>query len=174
MANAAAEIHICAARGTEAARAAEAFLRMPATAGEPPGAAALVRANREHQVLALSDDRIVGSCVWIPGKGRCATVVAPRLTEWDEAVAARLVGRAAAAAAEDGARFIHAVTEPEGRSALARAIGRAGMERLAVLAYLRRKVTEADARTAVDEYLARASGGSSTNAPGSPALIPDH
>ncbi|MGB2802681.1 MAG: GNAT family N-acetyltransferase, partial [Phycisphaerae bacterium] len=45
-------------------------------------------------------------------------------------------------------RFIQAVAEPEGRSPLAHAIARAGMERLAVLAYLRRKVTEADARTA--------------------------
>jgi mycothiol synthase len=45
------------------------------------------------------------------------------------------------------------VPEPEGRSALARAIGRAGMERLAVLASLRRKVTEADARTAGPEEI---------------------
>ncbi|GAH87656.1 unnamed protein product, partial [marine sediment metagenome] len=60
----------------------------------------------------------------------------------------RLIRRAASASAEAGARFIQAVVEPEGRSPLARAIARAGMERLAVLAYLRRKVTAADARTA--------------------------
>jgi len=142
---------------TEAARAAEAFLRMPATAGESlstgespwrPGAAGLVQANPEKQVLAIRGGRIVGSCVWVPGAGRCATVVAPRLAEWDEEVASRLIRGAVRASAEDGARFIQAVAEPEGRSPLARAIARAGMERLAVLAYLRRKVTEADARTA--------------------------
>jgi len=142
------EIAIRVAQGAEAARAAEAFLRMPPTAGESPGAAGLVQANPEKQVLALRGGRIVGSCVWVPGAGRCATVVAPRLAEWDEAVASRLIGLAASAAAEHGARFIQAVAEPEGRSPLACAIARAGMERLAVLAYLRRKVTEADARTA--------------------------
>ena len=121
---------------------------MPPTAGESPGAAGLVQVNPEKQVLALRGERIVGSCVWVPGVGRCATVLAPRLAEWDEEVASRLIRGAASAAAEAGARFIQAVTEPEGRSPLACAIARAGMERLAVLAYLRRKVTEADARTA--------------------------
>ena len=142
------EIEIRVARASEAGRAAEAFLRMPPTAGESPGAAGLVQANPEKQVIALRGERIVGSCVWVPGAGRCATVVAPRLAEWDEEVASRLIQGAASAAAEAGARFIQAVAEPEGRSPLARAIARAGMERLAVLAYLRRKVTAADARTA--------------------------
>jgi ribosomal protein S18 acetylase RimI-like enzyme len=119
---------------------------MPPTAGESPGAAGLVQANPEKQVLALRGERIVGSCVWVTGAGRCATVVAPRLAEWDEAVASRLIRRAASASAEAGARFIQAVAEPEGRSPLARAIARAGMERLAVLAYLRRAVTAAEAR----------------------------
>jgi len=141
-------IEVRPATASEAARAAEAFLQMPPTAGESPGATGLVQANPEKQVIALRGGRIVGSCVWVPGAGRCATVVAPRLAEWDEEVASRLIRRAASAAAEAGARFIQAVAEPEGRSALARAIARAGMERLAVLAYLRRKVTEADARTA--------------------------
>jgi ribosomal protein S18 acetylase RimI-like enzyme len=148
VANAAAEIQIRVARGADAARAAEAFLRMPPTAGESPGAAGFVQANPEKQVLAIRGGRIVGSCVWVPGAGRCATVVAPRLAEWDEEVASRLIRGAVRASAEAGARFIQAATEPEGRSPLARAIARAGMERLAVLAYLRRKVTEADARTA--------------------------
>jgi ribosomal protein S18 acetylase RimI-like enzyme len=121
---------------------------IPARRGESPGAAGLVQANPRNQIVALRAGRIVGSCVWVPGAGRCATVVAPRLAEWDEEVASRLIRRAASASAEDGARFIQAVVEPEGRSPLARAIARAGMERLAVLAYLRRKVTEADARTA--------------------------
>ncbi|MCX5649036.1 MAG: GNAT family N-acetyltransferase [Planctomycetota bacterium] len=146
MANAAAEIHIRVARGSEADRAAEAFLRMPATAGESPGAAGLLQANPRNQIVALRGERIVGSCVWVPGAGRCATVVAPRLAEWDEEVASRLIRGAVRASAEAGARFIQAATEPEGRSALARAIGRAGMERLAVLAYLRRAVTAAEAR----------------------------
>jgi len=134
------------ARGAEASRAAEAFLRMPPTPGESPGAAALIQANLRNQIVALRGERIVGSCVWVPGAGRCATVLAPRLAEWDEEVASRLIRGAAAASAEAGARFIQAATEPEGRSPLARAIARAGMERLAVLAYLRRKVTEAEAR----------------------------
>ncbi len=161
MANAAAEIQIRVARASEAARAAEAFLRMPPTAGESPGAAGLVQANPEKQVIALRGGRIVGSCVWVPGAGRCATVLAPRLAEWDEEVASRLIRRAASASAEAGARFIQAVAEPEGRSPLARAIARAGMERLAVLAYLRRKVTEADARPVVEStshYRARTAG----------------
>jgi len=141
-------IEVRPATASEAARAAEAFLRMPPTAGESPGAAGLVQANPEKQVIALRGGRIVGSCVWVPGAGRCATVVAPRLAEWDEEVASRLIRGAVRASAEAGARFIQAVAEPEGRSPLARAIARAGMERLAVLAYLRRKVTEAEARTA--------------------------
>jgi len=141
-------IEVRPATASEAARAAEAFLRMPPTAGESPGAAGLVQTNPEKQVLALRGERIVGSCVRVPGAGRCATVLAPRLAEWDEEVASRLIRRAASASAEDGARFIQAVAEPEGRSPLACAIARAGMERLAVLAYLRRKVTAADARTA--------------------------
>jgi ribosomal protein S18 acetylase RimI-like enzyme len=161
VANAAAEIQIRAATASEAARAAEAFLRMPPTAGESPGAAGLVQANPEKQVLAVRGGRIVGSCVWVPGAGRCATVVAPRLAEWDEEVASRLIRGAASAAAEAGARFIQAVAEPEGRSELACAIARAGMERLAVLAYLRRKVTAADARPVVEStshYRARTAG----------------
>jgi len=141
-------IEVRPATASEAARAAEAFLRMPPTAGESPGAAGLVHANPRNQIVALRGERIVGSCVWVPGAGRCATVVAPRLAEWDEEVASRLIRGAVRASAEDGARFIQAVAEPEGRSPLARAIARAGMERLAVLAYLRRKVTAADARTA--------------------------
>jgi len=141
-------IEVRPATASEAARAAEAFLRMPPTAGESPGAAGLVHANPRNQIVALRGERIVGSCVWVPGAGRCATVVAPRLAEWDEEVASRLIRGAVRAAAEDGARFIQAVAEPEGRSPLARAIARAGMERLAVLAYLRRAVTEADAQTA--------------------------
>ena len=149
MANAAAEIQIRVARGAEADRAAEAFLRMPAIPArrdESPGAAGLVQANPRNQIVALRGERIVGSCVWVPGAGRCATVLAPRLAEWDEEVASRLIRGAVRASAAAGARFIQAATEPEGRSALARAIGRAGMERLAVLAYLRRAVTAAEAR----------------------------
>ena len=149
------EIAIRVARGAEAARAAEAFLRMPPTVGEAHGRArpaaghgtSRSRARVAHTVLAVRAGEIVGVCGWDPGAGRCATVLAPRMAEWDEAVAGRLIRLAAAAAAEDGARFIQAVAEPEGRSPLACAIARAGMERLAVLAYLRRAVTEADART---------------------------
>jgi len=159
--SAGAEIAIRVARGAEADRAAEAFLRMPPTAGESPGAAGLVQANPRNQIVALRGGRIVGSCVWVPGAGRCATVLAPRLTEWDEEVASRLIRGAVQASAEAGARFIQAVAEPEGRSPLARAIARAGMERLAVLAYLRRKVTAADARPVVEStshYRARTAG----------------
>ena len=156
MANAAAEIHIRVAQGQEADRAAEAFLRMPAIPArrdESPGRTPRLRSGQArpaaaHTVVAVRAGEIVGVCGWAPGAGRCATVVAPRLAEWDEVVASRLIRGAVRASAEAGARFIQAATEPEGRSALARAIARAGMERLAVLAYLRRAVTEVDARTA--------------------------
>ena len=154
-------IEVRPATASDAARAAEAFLRLPPTAGESAGAAGLVQANARNQIVALRGGRIVGSCVWVPGAGRCATVQAPRLAEWDEEVASRLIRGAVRASAEDGARFIQAVAEPEGRSPLARAIARAGMERLAVLAYLRRKVTEADARPVVEStshYRARTAG----------------
>ena len=138
-------IEVRPATASEAARAAEAFLRMPPTAGAAHGR---TRPAVAHTVVAVRAGEIVGVCGWAPGAGRCATVLAPRLAEWDEAVASRLIRGAASASAEDGARFIQTATEPEGRSPLARAIARAGMERLAVLAYLRRKVTAADARTA--------------------------
>ena len=139
------EIAIRVARGAEAARAAEAFLRMPPTASAAHGR---TRPAVAHTVVAVRAEEIIGSCVWVPGAGRCATVLAPRLAEWDEAVASRLIRGAARASAAAGARFIQAVAEPEGRSPLACAIARAGMDRLAMLAYLRRKMTAADARTA--------------------------
>jgi ribosomal protein S18 acetylase RimI-like enzyme len=139
------EIAIRVARGSEAARAAEAFLRMPAIPARRDESPGRTRPAVAHTVVAVRAGEIVGVCGWAPGAGRCATVVAPRLAEWDEEVASRLIRGAASAAAEAGARFIQAVAEPEGRSPLARAIGRAGMERLAVLAYLRRAVTAAEA-----------------------------
>lgn len=92
-------------------------------------------------VVAARGDEILGACRFIFSSGRCANVLLPRLREWDEALAARLL-RAAAARANlrDGARLIQVLAEPQATGTLAAALALAGFEKLALLAYLRRQV----------------------------------
>jgi mycothiol synthase len=92
-------------------------------------------------VVASRGEEILGACRFIAGSGRCANVLLPRLTEWDEAIAARLL-RAAAARVNlrDGARLIQVLAEPQATGTLAAALAQAGFEKLALLAYLRRHV----------------------------------
>ncbi len=93
-----------------------------------------------NHILAIRDEAVIGACVFVPGAGRCAALQPPRLLEWDDDLAGSLY-RAAAARAfnRDGARLIQALIGPEG-GPLATALQRAGFERLAMLAYLRRDV----------------------------------
>ncbi|MGB2800889.1 MAG: hypothetical protein WBD52_01050, partial [Phycisphaerae bacterium] len=81
---------------SEAGRAAEAYARFAGPAGAAHGR---TRPAVAHTVVAVRRGEIVGVCGWAPGAGRCATVVAPRLVEWDEAVAGRLIRGAASASA---------------------------------------------------------------------------
>ena len=92
-------------------------------------------------VVAARGDEILGACRFIAGSGRCANILLPRLKEWDEALAARLL-RAAAARVNlrNGARLIQVLIEPQAPQTLVAALEQAGFEKLALLAYLRRHV----------------------------------
>lgn len=111
----------------------------------PPGGAEaadpIYMTDLRARVLAVSGGEIVGTCRYLGTAGHCAVVPAPRLLEWDEALAARLLRAAAAhALRRHRARLIQAIAEPEGTSPLAAAIERAGFDRLAVLSYMRRPI----------------------------------
>jgi ribosomal protein S18 acetylase RimI-like enzyme len=117
------------------ARALGEFL---ARVGEPLAA---TDAMRENRIVAVGGGDILGACHFLASPGRCAVVLAPRLPEWDTALAARLLRAAAArVSVRDGARLIQVLTEPDGSQPLVAALEQAGFERLSVLAYLRRAV----------------------------------
>jgi ribosomal protein S18 acetylase RimI-like enzyme len=98
------------------------------------------------RVVAVDGGEIVGACQYLGGAGRCAAVVPPRIIEWDDALASRLVRTTAALAlARHKARLIQMLIPPEGADPLAAALRQAGLAPLALLAYLRRDVTPADA-----------------------------
>ena len=99
-------------------------------------------------VVASRGDEILGACRFISGSGRCANVLLPRLTEWDESLAARLL-RAAAARVNlrEGARLIQVLIDPQAAGTLAAALEQAGFEKLALLAYLRRHVKPEERQT---------------------------
>jgi mycothiol synthase len=110
----------------------------------PPGADApdtLAMAEIHNLVLAVEGNAVVGACHFHIGYGHCAVVLAPRLLAWNTLVASRLIRAAAAAAYAGGAKLIQSLTEPTGATPLADAIRMAGMERLAVLVYMRRDVS---------------------------------
>jgi len=133
-------------QGHEATRAAlAADLHVPP--GTSPLSPGLLQANAANQVVASRGRETVGHCVFVPSAGRCAVVLPPRLRDWDPALAARLI-RGAVAQARGVARLIQCFTEPDGAGALAEALGRAGLERLAVLIYMRRAVGPGDAHLA--------------------------
>jgi len=92
-------------------------------------------------VVAARGDEILGACRFTAGAGRCANILLPRLREWDQALAARLV-RAAAARVHlrSGSRLIQVLIGAEGPPTLIAALRQAGFEQLAMLAYLRRHV----------------------------------
>jgi len=111
----------------------------------PPGGAEaadpIYMSDLRARVVAVSGGEIVGTCRYLGAAGHCAVVPAPRLLEWDEALAARLLRAAAAhALRRHRARLIQAIAEPEGPGPLAAAIERAGFDRLAVLSYMRRPI----------------------------------
>jgi len=122
------------------------------TAAPPgPGGAdasdSLFTADACRRVVAVRGDRVVGSCVFTPGAGRCAAAAPPRLLDWDGGLAARLVRAAAGMAVrEGGVRLIQMLTAPDAGGPLARVLADAGFEPLATLAYLRRSTEAQDAR----------------------------
>jgi len=92
-------------------------------------------------VIAARGDEILGACRFVPGSGRCATILLPRMKHWDETLAARLLRAAAARLhSRDGARLIQVLVEANPPRTLAAAIESAGFETLAMLAYIRRHV----------------------------------
>jgi ribosomal protein S18 acetylase RimI-like enzyme len=124
----------------DADRLAEFFSRPCAVPGAADAAAFQPSAITDY-VVAARAGTIVGACRFVTGAGRCAVVAPPRLETWDEALAARLLRAAAARVhSRDGARLIQSLIEPQGAQALVAALERAGFDRLAVLAYLRRPV----------------------------------
>lgn len=138
-------IEIRPARWVDADRVAEFLRAAPATAEESDAPDLLVGGRVRTRVVAVSDGEIVGTCLYTGGAGHCAVIPPPRMLPWDETLAARLVrGAAALAARKHRARLIQALTEPEGTSPLAKAVERAGFERLAVLSYMRRPIRSED------------------------------
>ena len=125
----------------DADRLAEFFNRPCAGPGAADPSSAFQPSAIADYVLAARAGTIVGACRFVTGAGHCAVVPPPRLETWDEALAARLLRAAAARVHDrDGARLIQTLVEPQGAQAIAAALERAGFERLAVLAYLRRPV----------------------------------
>jgi GNAT superfamily N-acetyltransferase len=125
----------------DADRLAEFFNPPWAGPGAADAAAAFQPSAIADYVVAARAGTIVGACRFVTGAGRCAVVPPPRLETWDEALAARLLRAAAARVhSRDGARLIQTLVEPQGAQPLVAALERAGFERLAVLAYLRRPV----------------------------------
>lgn len=106
---------------------------------------AMVYSDPGDHVAAFDGGLMVGLALVIPGRGRCATVLVPRLRQWDDLLAGRLCRAAAAGAVRrHGARLIQMLLEPQGADRMEAVLARAGFEPLAVLSYLRRPVTAAD------------------------------
>ena len=145
-------IDIRPARRRDAPLLAEFFARVPSASGDAALSASSA-ALRNH-VLAIRADELLGTCLVAPAAGRCAAIFPPRFVAWDDDLAAGLLRAAAAMACRAGARFIQTRTDlpavasvkagPDPASPLARALGRAGFDRLAVLVYLRRAVWPLD------------------------------
>jgi GNAT superfamily N-acetyltransferase len=134
-------IEVRPAARPDADRLAEFFNPPWAGPGAADAAAAFQPSAIADYVVAARAGTIVGACRFVTGAGRCAVVPPPRLETWDEALAARLLRAAAARVhSRDGARLIQTLVEPQGAQPLVAALERAGFERLAVLAYLRRPV----------------------------------
>lgn len=136
------EIEVRPALPGEARRALD--LVTPAAAG-PASEDALLYANLGHLVVAARAGAYVGLCAFLPNVGRCAALLPPRLVEWDEALAARLI-RAAAREAHRraGVLLIQALLDPDGPPSVPAAYEGAGLERLAILVYMRRPVSPDD------------------------------
>ena len=145
------DVEIRPARRGEASRAAEMLARLRPAPGMSDAAGGLIHSHPDNQILAVRAGEIVGSCLLVPGAGRCAMILVPRLApmalaptglaRWDERTAARLLRAAAARAyVTHDARLIQALAEPEAESPVTGALKRAGFAPLAVLAYLRRPV----------------------------------
>ena len=140
-----AQVEIRPARRRDVDRLTD-FLRIaPPVVGGAENADSPYLTDIRARVLAILRGEIIGSSLYIGAAGHCAVVPAPRLLEWDETLAARLL-RAAAGHAfrRHGARLIQSLTEPEGTSPLALAVERAGFDRLAVLSYMRRPIRPED------------------------------
>ena len=106
-------------------------------------------------VVAARGEEILGACRFLSGAGRCANILLPRMREWDEALAARLLRAAAARVnARDGARLIQVLVEPQAAETLTAAVEQAGFEVLAMLAYLRRHVTHEERQAPLPPDLA--------------------
>jgi len=135
-------IEIRPARRQDARLLAEFFARVPSASGD--AALSASRAALRNHVLAIRADELLGTCLVAPAPGNCALIFPPRLTAWDEDLAARLLRAAAALARRTGARFIQVRTDPNPSSPLARALGRAGFDRLATFVYMRRPVWPLD------------------------------
>jgi ribosomal protein S18 acetylase RimI-like enzyme len=134
-----------AARRADRGPLAEFFAQGPQGPGPAEPMEPLLTAPMQRLVVATRGNEIVGACRFHVGTGRCAVITSPRMLAWDVPEASRLIRMAAAVLyTRDGAKLIQAVTEPEGNGPMARACELAGMDRLAVLAYLRREIRPAD------------------------------
>lgn len=133
------------ARRQDAGAIAE-FLRIvPRGPGGTPAAGDTGSPDVRRHVVAVAGNEIIGTCLVIPGAGRCAAVPPPRMLEWDGDVAARLIRAAGALACRTHrARLIQSLVDLDGADAMTAALEGAGFEFLATLSYLRRGIGPVD------------------------------
>ncbi len=134
------EVEIRPARARDAQAAAALLTRTPPLPGRAAPAQGPLWLDRRNQTVAARGEKVLGTCGFSTSPGRCALVAPPQMAEWRTDVAARLIRATASRAYAKGARLIQLVTSPAPESALVEAILASGMERLAVLAYMRRPV----------------------------------
>jgi len=143
------EIEVRPARPGEVRRALDALAR-----AAPASADALPPADPRCLVVAARGSTYLGLCGFIPSAGHCASLLPPRLADWEISLAARLI-RAAARLAHSatGALLIQSLLDPDGPACVPAAYAQAGFEPLAVLRYLRRPVSPGDRHLPLDHAL---------------------
>jgi ribosomal protein S18 acetylase RimI-like enzyme len=143
------DIQVRPASPGEARRAADIVARHGGTPGGADPGDSLLYSSLQNAAVAAQGDDLLGLCVYVPSEGRCTAVLVPRLVEWDEALAARLIRVTSALARKrHDARLIQTLLAPDLPRPITAAYERAGFEPLAELAYMRRAMRPEDGRAA--------------------------
>jgi len=147
-------IQVRPASPSEARRAADLVARHGGAPGGADPGDGLLYSNLHNASVAARGEELLGLCVYVPSEGRCAAILVPRLVEWDEALAARLIRAASALARKrHDSRLIQTLLPPDVPRAIAAAYEGAGFEQLAELAYMRRAMRPEDGHPATEADL---------------------